>query len=71
MKRPDPADPYRPPAWEAEPSAVPGVSRGEYEEIAENIRWLESLTLGQKLEFIRRGQQRIRTLQRLGAQLEG
>ena len=47
MKRPDPADPYRPPAWE------------------------ESLTLGQKLEFIRRGQQRIRTLQRLGAQLEG
>jgi hypothetical protein len=32
-------DSYLPPAWEAEPSAIPGLSRGEFERIAERILW--------------------------------
>jgi hypothetical protein len=71
MEGPDQEAPYRPPEWEAEESVVPGISRGEFEELAENIRWIDGLTLTRKLEFIRRGQRRIRELHRLGARLGG
>ena len=40
---------YEPRAWEAEPSPIAGMNRGEFERIAERILWFETLTLEQKL----------------------
>lgn len=49
-----PDDWYTPPAWEAEPSPVPGLSRGEYERIAERILWFESLSLEARIRSFAR-----------------
>lgn len=40
---------YVPAAWEAEPSVVAGMSRGEFERLAAQIRWFSSLPLEARL----------------------
>ncbi len=37
---------------DAEPSPVPGLSRGEYDELADNLRWFGPLPLDVKLRTI-------------------
>ncbi len=53
--RADPAD--------AEPSEVPGLTRGEFDELADNLRWFSRVPLRAKLRAIAQHQAEARRLQ--------
>lgn len=56
---------YTPAPREAEPSPVEGMCLGEFERLADQIRWFSSLTLEQRLRSLRYHQREQRWFARL------